>query len=177
VTLALLDVCYRGIGARAACVLAESWAAQTPSSTCVQAIEKVEPYEPGSFYRRELPCLLAVLRLLPEPPAVVVVDGYVWLPPSGRPGLGARLYEALGGGTAVIGIAKSAFAGAESCAFVVPVLRGTSKRPLYVTAAGIEVGAAAQRVRGMAGKYRIPDLARMADRLASSSSAVKCVSN
>jgi deoxyribonuclease V len=77
----------------------------------------------------------------------------------------------------VIGIAKSAFAGAESCAFVVPVLRGTSKRPLYVTAAGIEVGAAAQRVRGMAGKYRIPDLARMADRLASSSSAVKCVSN
>jgi deoxyribonuclease V len=56
--------------------------------------------------------------------------------------------------------------GAESCAFVVPLLRGTSKRPLYVTAAGMEVSAAAQRVRGMAGRYRIPDLARMADRLA-----------
>lgn len=165
-TVALLDVCYRGSGACAACVLAETWAASTPSSTCVQVVEKVEPYEPGSFYRRELPCLLAVLRLLPEPPAVLFVDGYVWLPPDGRPGLGAHLHEALGRRTPVIGIAKSAFAGAESCGFVVPVLRGGSKRPLYVTAAGIEVEAAAQRIREMAGKHRIPELARMADQLA-----------
>lgn len=166
VTVALLDVCYRGAGARAACVLAESWDAETPSSTHVQAIEKVEAYAPGSFYRRELPCLMSVLRLLPKPPTVVVIDGYVWLPPTERPGLGAYLYEALGRETPVVGIAKSSFAGGESCAFVVPVFRGTSRRPLYVTAAGIEAGAAAQRVRAMAGMHRIPELARIADRLA-----------
>jgi deoxyribonuclease V len=131
----------------------------------VQTIENVEPYKSGSFYRRELPCLMSVLRLLPEPPDVVVVDGYVWLPPMERPGLGAHLYEALGRGTPVVGIAKSSLAGAETCAFVVPVLRGTSKRALYVTAAGIEVEAAAQHVRAMAGKGRIPELARIADHL------------
>ncbi len=166
-TVALLDVCYRGVGARAACVLADSLAAQAASSTYVQIIEEVEPYEPGSFYRRELPCLMAVLRLLPETPTLVLIDGYVWLPPVGRPGLGAHLYEALGRAIPVIGIAKSTFAGAESCAFVIPVYRGISRRPLYVTAAGIEVELTAQQVRGMAGKYRIPDLARMADQLAS----------
>ena len=147
-------------------ILADSWTAQAPSSTRVQTIEEVEPYEPGNFYRRELPCLMAVLRLLPEPPTVVVVDGYVWLPPMRRPGLGAHLYEALRKATPVIGIAKSSFAGVESCAFVIPVHRGMSRRPLYVTAAGIAVESAAQRVRGMAGKYRIPELARMADQLA-----------
>lgn len=165
-TVAVLDVYYRKEGARAACVLADSWAAPTPSSRYVQFIEKVEPYEPGSFYRRELPCLMAVLRLLPETPAIVVVDGYVWLPPSGRSGLGAYLYEALGKATPVIGIAKSSFAGTEACAFVIPVHRGMSKRPLYITAAGIGVESAAQWVLGMAGEYRIPKLARIADQLA-----------
>jgi deoxyribonuclease V len=132
----------------------------------VRNVEKAEPYEPGSFYRRELPCLLAVLRSIPKAPTAAVIDGYVWLPPTGRPGLGAHLYEALGRRTPVVGIAKSAFAGVESCDFVVPVLRGTSKRPLYVTAAGIGPHAAAREVSRMAGKHRIPDLVRIADQLA-----------
>lgn len=161
----MLDVCYLEVGARVACVLADSWAAQVSSSTYVQVIEQVEPYKSGSFYRREFPCLMTVLRFLPEPPSIVVVDGYVWLPPIRRPGLGAHLYKALGRTTPVVGIAKSSFAGAESCEFVIPVYRGTSKRPLYVTAAGIAIDSAAQRVHGMAGKYRIPELVRIADQL------------
>ncbi len=109
---------------------------------------------------------MTVLRLLPELPTLVFVDGYVWLPPTGCPGLGAHLYEALGRSTPVIGIAKSLFAGAESCALVIPVHRGMSKRPLHVTAAGIKVESTVQRLREMARKHRIPELARMADQLA-----------
>lgn len=74
--IAVLDVCYLEVGARVACVLADSWASQVPSLTNVQVIEQVEPYRPGSFYRRELPCLMPVLRLLPESPSIIVVDVY-----------------------------------------------------------------------------------------------------
>ncbi len=170
-TIAFLDVHYRGESARAACVVAESWEAESPIATFVQDIGAVEPYQPGSFYRRELPCLLAVLRLLPSLPEVIVIDGYVWLAPGNRPGLGAHLYDALARGTPVIGLAKSAFAGSASCPGVIPVLRGASARPLFVTAAGMEPYAAAQCVRAMAGKHRIPELAQMADRLSRSGAA------
>jgi deoxyribonuclease V len=165
VTIAFLDVDYKETGARAACVLIETWEAGSPDSTRVLDIETVAPYESGNFYRRELPCLLAVLRQLPSLPETVAVDGYVWLSPGDRPGLGAHLYEALGRVIPVVGIAKTAFAGAESCAGVVRVLRGASRNPLFVTAVGIEPEVAAQCVRRMAGKHRIPDIVRIADQL------------
>ncbi len=172
-TIAFLDVAYKGKGARAACVLAGSWEAESPDSTCVQDIETVQPYEPGNFYRRELPCLVSVLRLLPSLPETIVVDGYVWLSSVDRPGLGARLYEALGRGTPVVGIAKTAFAGVESCAGVVRVFRGGSRNPLYVTAVGIEPEVAARCVRDMAGKHRIPKMMRIADRLSRSGACTR----
>lgn len=172
-TIAFLDVDYRDKGARAACVLIESWEAASPSATCVQDIDAVEPYEPGNFYRRELPCLVSVLRLLSALPEIAVVDGYVWLSPGDRPGLGARLYEALERGVPVVGIAKTVFAGIESCAGVVQVLRGTSRKPLFVTSVGLEPDVAAQCVRRMAGKHRIPEIVRAADRLARGRSSAR----
>ncbi len=66
VAIAFLDVGYKGTGARAACVLADSWESESPNSTYVQDIDAVEPYEPGKFFLRELPCILSVLRLLPS---------------------------------------------------------------------------------------------------------------
>ncbi|MGE5337027.1 MAG: endonuclease V [Gemmatimonadota bacterium] len=164
-TIAFLDVDYTGTGARAACVLAESWDDEVPSSTYVQDIEAVAPYESGSFYRRELPCLLAVLRRLPTLPRAIVIDGYVWLAPE-RPGLGARLFEALGGSTPVVGIAKTLFAGVDTYSGVVRVLRGASRSPLLVTAIGIDPEVAAQCVRDMAGRHRIPQMMKIVDRLA-----------
>lgn len=164
-SIAFVDVDYKVTGARAACVLTESWEAETPYATFVREISAVAPYEPGKFYRRELPCIVSVLRLLPALPETVVVDGYVWLASVDRPGLGACLYEALGQGTTVVGIAKTAFQGIESSPVVVRVLRGMSRNPLFVTAVGIEPEYAAQYVRRMAGKYRIPEILRMADRL------------
>ncbi len=165
-TIGFLDVHYRADGARAACAIVGSWEAAAPASTCVQDVGLVEPYEPGNFYRRELPCLLAVLYRLPSLPDVLVVDGYVWLPPGDRPGLGAHLYEALGGGAPVMGIAKTAFAGVETCANIIPVLRGASRQPLFVTAAGMQPEFAAQCVRRMAGRGRIPDVVKIVDSVA-----------
>jgi deoxyribonuclease V len=46
------------------------------------------------------------------------------------------------------------------------VLRGTSARPLYVTAAGMPSAGAADQVRQMAGPHRLPDALRRADALA-----------
>ena len=165
-TIALVDVHYDGSAAHAACILARSWEADSTLETQVLHIGHVEPYEPGSFYRRELPCLLSVLRRLTVRPDVVVIDGYVWLASAERAGLGAHLYEALGTNVAVVGIAKTAFAGVERCAVVAQVFRGGSHRPLHVTAAGMDLVLAAQCVRRMAGRHRIPELVRKVDRLA-----------
>jgi len=45
----------------------------------------------------------------------------------------------------------------------IPVLRGESQNPLWVTAIGIEVGFAAERVKEMAGEFRVPGLLKMVD--------------
>ena len=92
----------------------------------------IAPYEPGRFFARELPPLCAVLRLVSVPLEAIVVDGYVWLGDD-QPGLGAHLHAALDKKTPIIGVAKRPYRGAPA----VEVLRGTSARPLYVTAAGI----------------------------------------
>ena len=160
--IACVDVDYREAGAVAACVLFRAWPDAEPVSEVVVRIAAVEPYEPGRFYRRELPCLLAVLEALAERPEVVVIDGYVWLGDEGEPGLGAHLHEALGRRVAVIGVAKTRFHGARTAR---EVHRGGSRSALYVTAAGIDPSEAADRVREMHGPFRIPTLLKRVDRL------------
>jgi deoxyribonuclease V len=153
--LACADVDYRADETVAACLRFSSFEAVEPSSRQVLFLPPAAPYEPGRFYLRELPPLLAVLQ---GPLDLVVIDGYVWLGPE-RPGLGAHLHEALG--VPVLGVAKTAFQGAAA----VPVLRGESRRPLFVTAAGVDVNEAAAWVRGMHGAHRVPTLLKQVDRL------------
>ena len=161
--LACVDVDYRGDEAVAACVLFNAWSDEGPAARMVEKIGAVEPYIPGQFYRRELPCLLAVLGKLSEAPQLVVIDGYVWLGGEERPGLGAHLYEALDRRLPVVGVAKTRFRGA---CLAVPVVRGEgSTRPLFVSAAGLDPATAAAHVRAMHGDYRIPTLLRLVDRL------------
>ena len=163
--IAIVDVDYRPDDAAAACVLADTWDDPAPAGEVVTRVAGVEPYEPGQFYKRELPCLLAVLARAREssPIDLVVIDGYVWLGDETRPGLGARLYEALGKEVPVVGVAKTRFA---SCRVAVPVVRGVGvKSPLYVTAAGVDVAEAARLVGGMHGGHRLPTLLRQVDAL------------
>jgi deoxyribonuclease V len=165
--IAFVDVEYArprpGAAATAACVVAERWTDAAPVETHAVAIATVREYEPGRFFERELPCLLAVLPRVVTPLHVVVVDGYVVLDEDGTPGLGAHLHDALGGGVAVVGVAKTAYRGGG---FAVPVLRGGSRQPLYVTARGIAPREAADHVASMHGPHRVPTLLGWVDRLA-----------
>ena len=158
---AAADVHYLSTGgARAAAVLAAdaSFAHVLAERTVV--VPQVAPYRPGEFYRRELPPLRAVLEDLTGL-GLLVVDGYADLDPAGRPGLGAHAHAEFG--IPVIGVAKSRF---RTATHAIPVLRGSSARPLFVTAAGMPAADAADLVRDMAGRYRLPDALRRADTLA-----------
>jgi deoxyribonuclease V len=159
---ACVDVDYRGHEAVAACVLFRAWADGESAGDEVVRVSPVEPYHPGQFYRRELPCLVAVLGKVAAPLETVVVDGYVWLGDETSPGLGGHLYAALGGTVPVIGVAKTRFAGARAAR---PVVRGGSRRPLWVTAAGLDPDTAARHVAAMHGPFRIPTLLKRADQL------------
>jgi deoxyribonuclease V len=156
-----VDVHYLDNGsARAAMVAARDprFALVTHTETALVSVSA--PYEPGAFYRRELGPLRAVVASCGRL-AVVVVDGYVDLDARGRPGLGAHVHAEFG--VPVIGVAKTPFRTATHAA---QVRRGRSSRPLYVTAAGMPVLEAARLVGEMAGRYRLPDALKLADRLA-----------
>ena len=158
---AAVDVHYLPAGgARAAAVLAADAAFAHVLAERTAAVPPVAPYRPGEFYRRELPPIRAVLDEL-SGLGLLVVDGYADLDPAGRPGLGAHAHAEFG--IPVIGVAKSQF---RTATHAVPVLRGSSARPLFVTAAGMPTADAADLVRRMAGRYRLPDALRRADTLA-----------
>lgn len=157
-----VDVDYRAAEVVAACVGFHDWTDAAPAVESVMRTAGAAPaYESGAFYRRELPYITAALAALSTAPRMVVVDGYVWLAP-GRAGLGAHLHAALGGQVEVVGVAKRNFEGAVA----IPILRGTSQQPLYVTATGADVPGAAAAVRSMHGPHRIPTLLKRVDRLA-----------
>lgn len=161
--LLALDVQYAELAVVTAVVGFGDWSDRTSTLEYVRrAAVAPEPYQPGAFYKRELPFLLEVVTLVQRchPVEAVVIDAHVWLR-AGQPGLGARLHEALRR-TAVIGVAKAAFA--QGCA--VPLLRGGSGRPLYISAAGVNAHEAAEFIRAMYGPHRLPTLLKLADRLA-----------
>jgi deoxyribonuclease V len=142
--------------------VAAAWTDPATIEERTVAIAAALPYQPGAFYQRELPCLLAVLAAVTTPLAIVVVDGYVELDGSGRPGLGAYLHDALAG-PAVVGVAKTAFRGSG---FAAAVARPGTARPLYVTARGMALATAAAAVAAMHGEHRIPTLLTRVDHLA-----------
>lgn len=162
--LVALDVAYHEAQGYAVAIAFANWASDTISAVHTATIDQVPAYEPGAFYKRELPCLLAVLAALDLAAiSCVVVDGYVTLGAEGRPGLGQHLHEALGDRVPVVGVAKTRFAGVAPQ--VMPVLRGQSQNPLYVTSVGMPVAEAARMVGSMHGEYRFPTLLKQLDDL------------
>jgi deoxyribonuclease V len=161
-TLTALDVHYDEAcsRARAAAVVFSAWGDAEASGEHTAEVENVQPYVPGEFYRRELPCLMAVLAKIGRTPDVIVVDGYVRL--GDKPGLGQHLFEGLGRRVAVVGVAKTRFHGAPA----VEVLRGGSTSPLYVSAVGMELEDAVDGIKRMHGPHRMPTILKRVDRLA-----------
>ncbi|MEW6587075.1 MAG: endonuclease V [Nitrospirota bacterium] len=159
--IAAFDVHYMEDGrARAASVLFRDYRDADPAAEYTLRLRSAARYIPGQFYRRELPCILALIERFKIGPDEMIVDGYVML--GDRPGLGQHLFELFRGKIPVIGVAKSPFKGASAT----EVFRGRSGRPLYITSAGIYPGTAAERVLGMHGAHRVPALLKRVDLLA-----------
>ena len=157
-----LDVHYRSDEAKAVGILFRSWTDEEVTDTISIFISDVEVYVPGEFYKRELPCLLAVINSIQEPIELIIVDGYVTLGEEQKPGLGKHLYDALEQKIPVIGVAKTSYAGINPD--VHQVFRGQSRNPLFVTSIGIDVEYTASKIGSMAGEHRIPTLLGYLDR-------------
>ena len=158
--IACVVVDYHDTGAVAAGIAFRDWVDDSAIAERVVSLSNIEPYKSGQFFIRELPCILAVLQILP-PVQVALIDGYVWLEEN-RPGLGAHLYHSLDGRVPIIGVAKSRYLGAVN---VQELARGKSKQPLYISAVGMSVSQAAEHVYSMRGPYRIPTLLKRVDLL------------
>lgn len=158
------DTYYFDDKARTACVAFHDWADAEPAGIYVRFRNDVEVYESGEFFRRELPCILDVLAEIDlQDGDVIVVDGYVTLNDEGKLGLGGYLYRELGGRIAVIGVAKTLFNQPNSKRMALE--RGGSKKPLYITAEGMDLQEAYDNICGMHGEYRMPTLLKKMDQL------------
>jgi len=157
-----VDVDYReNHKASVAGVLFSSWQDREPKEVVSTIVEEVAKYQSGQFYKRELPCILALLEKIDVELSCIVVDGYVFLGES-KKGLGAYLYEALDRKIPIIGVAKSPFRDISKESFI---YRGESKKPLYITSVGIELNEAKEVIKGMYGRFRIPFLLKEVDRI------------
>lgn len=156
------DVHYRENTAKIVCAVFQDWNASKADEYIIKYLEGVADYEPGAFYKRELPCLLEVLKDFDlEEISCIIIDGFVYLDDEGKKGLGAYLYETLTVKVPVIGVAKTSFH--NNKLNVIEIKRGESNNPLFVSAIGMEVINAAERIKTMAGAYRMPDLLKEVD--------------
>ena len=157
-----VDVAYHKESASVGGVFFHHWTDDKPQKELLISCDAPDNYLPGRFYRRELPCIAALLEQVPEKLDCIIIDGFVFLGRAKDPGLGKYLHDILQNKVAVIGIAKTPFKDTpESC----EVLRGRSRKPLYVTAVGIRVERAKSLIKSMHGKGRIPTLLKRVDRL------------
>lgn len=157
-----MDVDYRHDKAVGAAVLLRDWKDDAPIKELIVDCNLVHDYVPGEFYRRELPCLLKLFKQININLDFILIDGYVYLGKDRLPGLGSYLYNALNKRIPVIGVAKSAF---KDTPADMALRRGTSQRPLYVSAIGMDQAEARRYIQLMHGPDRIPTLLKRVDRL------------
>ena len=157
------DIHYFETHAKAAGLVFEDWTSDEVLEQHVVTLKDVAPYESGQFYKRELPCILKLLKEIDVAELeTIIIDGYVTLGAEQSDGLGMYLYRELDGAIPIIGVAKNEFQGTpESC----KLLRGDSKKPLFVTSIGIELDDAKRNIAKMYGSYRLPNLLKKVDQL------------
>lgn len=159
-----IDVHYKTDYAKTVLLFFENWQSETPANVITHITKDVLPYEPGSFYKRELPCILNALQETTlEAIQLIIVDGHIYVDNDGKYGLGGHLYEALNKKLPIIGVAKTYFQSNQET--VVEILRGESKKSLYVSAIGLEKEVAATHVKNMYGAYRLPHLLKLMDQI------------
>ena len=155
-----IDVHYQGSSAFISGVMFSDWASPSPDEICNSVAADIADYQPGAFYKRELPCILKLLTDHNLSPTEILIDGHVYLDGVQKPGLGAYLFDALGAETPVIGIGKNKF---KDMPDSFGLLRGQSEKPIYITAAGLPLDQARAGIKQMHGKFRLPTLLKLAD--------------
>lgn len=156
-----VDVDYRKSEAKISGICFNNWADENSTQTYASIIYEIEEYDPGNFYRREMPCILHLLREHRLSPDLIVIDGFVYLGEESNAGLGLHLFNELEQKIPIVGVAKRPFKGTYANT---EVLRGESLKPLFVTAVGIELNEAKNNILSMHGKHRVPTLLKEADR-------------
>jgi deoxyribonuclease V len=159
---AALDVHYESSRSIAACVIFNNWIDSEPTGLVRAVVPSASQYRAGMFYERELPCLISVLKQTDIVFDSIIIDGYVHLKADMGKGLGAYLFESIPYSPAVIGVAKNPFKLADN---FVTILRGRSRKPLFISAIGCSIEHAVQSILGMYGPYRIPTLLKLTDHL------------
>jgi len=156
------DTYYYGNKAKTVALAFNSWYSSQALEIYSEILEGVAEYTPGEFYKRELPCILSLLKQI-EPSLIdlIIVDSFVFLDDQEALGLGGHLYHALDGAVPVIGVAKTNFATIDRKK--AQVFRGESKLPLYITAIGMDLPEAAENIRSMHGTFRMPTLLKRLD--------------
>lgn len=158
------DTYYFEDKAKTVCIAFENGTDDQNYKTYTETLENVEEYRSGEFYKRELPCILSLFRKLQiENIETIVIDGFVFLDDNQKPGLGERLYKQLESKIPIVGVAKTNFATIEKNKR--QLLRRKSKKPLYITAIGIDLDKATALIENMSGQNRIPTLLKTLDML------------
>ena len=158
------DTYYYDDKAKTVCLAFEQWTDDKATAIYTEILDHIAEYVPGEFYKRELPCILSLLKTIDcSLVETIIVDGFVYLDDDNKLGLGGHLYHALDAKIPVIGVAKTNFATIVNNKR--PVERGISKSPLYITAIGTDLNQAAEHIATMHGEFRLPTLLKEMDRL------------
>ena len=156
-----IDVHYKQTYAKCVGVLFD-WQDEKPQQVIIEKLTNVAEYVPGLFYKRELPCILAVIEKINlQDLEAIIVDGHVFIDNDFGSGLGGHVWEALSHKKPIIGLAKRAFYANEKTN--VPLLRGSSENPIYISAIGCELKEVVEKIKHMHGKFRIPTILQILD--------------
>ncbi|MEJ6403297.1 endonuclease V [Yoonia sp. 2307UL14-13] len=157
------DVSYPSAGgAIVAGGLFKDWSSLSFEKSLIHKVSAVLPYEPGAFYKREMPLILGLVSMLDEKLRAIVIDGYCTLGRNAANGMGGHLFDALDGLIPVVGVAKTKYKDTPTDR---ELYRGNSSRPLFITAKGIGQTTAMNAIASMSGNYRMPKLLQEIDRI------------
>lgn len=156
------DTYYFEDKARTVAVEFQNWMDETPTKVHQTILSGIAEYESGLFYKRELPCILDLLKSVDLTTVdCIVIDGFVYLDDNEKQGLGGYLFEALKKNIPIIGVAKNSFATINK--LNKSILRGESKKPLFITSIGVDLDNASENIKSMHGEFRFPTLLKLVD--------------
>lgn len=158
------DTYYFDDYAHTVCIAFEEWTSEKETQVFMEKTEITSGYESVVFYKRELPCILSLLKQIKlREGDLIIVDGYITLGNEGKMGLGGYLYEALEQKFPVIGIAKNEFGTPDLQRKM--IFRGESEVPLFLTVKGADTDEIKEKIEKMYGDFRIPALLKKLDQL------------